>query len=102
MIEESRITKTMRGRGFTEFFREESSGETISIAFTSEASEKVPAILCTVNLASEHFQFCYVVPQFANQLLSPDCGSVMNGRHFDMIYSRFKEQAAVLYQYWRG
>lgn len=100
MIEESRIIKTMEGRGFTESFREEQQGKLISITFTNEATESVPTIFCTVILASEHFQFCYVVPQSANQLLSPDCGSVMNGRHFDMIYSRFREQAAVLHQYW--
>ena len=101
MVKKEILIDTMRGRGFTEFFREESSGKTISITFASEASEKVPAIACTVALASEHFQFCYVVPQSVNQLLSPDCGFVMNGKHFDMIYSKFREQAAVLHQYWR-
>lgn len=91
----------MEGRGFTESFREECNGKLISITFTNKATKKEPAILCTVALASEHFQFCYVVPQSVNQLLSPDCGSVMNGGHFDMIYSRFREQAEVLHQYWR-
>ncbi len=100
MVKKEVVIETMEGRRFTESFREEQQGKLISITFTNEATESVPTIFCTVVLASEHFQFCYVVPQSANQLLSPDCGSVMNGKHFDMFYSRFWEQVAVLHQYW--
>ena len=98
MVYEAAIIKKMKQRGFTESVRGMNSDSVNTITFIIENAKKAP-VFCTITLANEHFQFNYVVPKSVNQLQSPDCGAVMNDNHFDMIYSRFEEQATVLHRY---
>lgn len=98
MVDKAVIIKKMKQRGFTESVRGMTGDSVNTITFIIENAKKAP-IFCTVTLANEHFQFYYVVPRSANQLQSPDCGSVMDDNHFDMIYSKLEEQAAVLNRY---
>lgn len=97
MVSEETIVKKMKQRGFTESARGMNGDSVNTITFIIENTRKAP-VFCTVTLANEHFQFNYVVPRSMNQLQSPDCGSVMNDNHFDMIYSKFEEQAAALHK----
>ncbi len=88
----------MKQRGFTESVRSIKGDSVNTITFIIENAKKA-SVFCTVTLANEHFKFNYIVPKSKNQLQSPDCGAVMNENYFDMIYSKFEEQAAVLNRY---
>lgn len=103
-MNKDQVIEIMSNRGFTvQSYSMKDTHTVEAVYFITEPvfqnGSNAPAIGCNVFLEAGEFEFMYAVPFSINILRSPKCSPIVNDEHFNKIYSKFKEQACVLHNY---
>ena len=101
MLDKKIVEERMRERGFVVYAM---IGKT-QVNFVSEymydstyiertpKRERIPVINIVVDLEKDEFKCIYNLDGSLNTLSTPNCGPVLNDKHFDKIVSQFESQS---------